>query len=393
MTSPEPAAAMDRTQGPVPWPSAQPPSETPSRPALWQSVVPWGVMAVLLLSLFNAPLPFDRSETVAVCVLLLPIGWLQTVLHEGGHALTGLMSGMRPLAFGIGPFRVERTLSGWRWRHGGAISGVGGFALLVPSVERGHQRRDAAWYMLGGPLANLLVAGVALLLLRQMHEPSMTRAVLATLVLSGVLCGVLNLLPFTIQGWRSDGRNLLDLLMGHSDAILMRQLQMSGALSRSGVRPRDWPPGLAPAQIPEQGWLRPSALMVRMAWAEDTGDVPLQDDTAQALAECFWSSHPAMRPMVALALSGHAIRSGDGAVARAWRPLCDGSVIHLGGALRWLDASLALDAGDTGEALAHLTFARMEVARMHDIATAQRLVEHLDELQQRIDQTPATAEA
>ena len=155
------------------------------------------------------------------------------------------------MAFGIGPFRLERTLSGWHWRHGGAIQGIGGFAMLLPSPTRGQSRIDSAWYILGGPLANLLLAALAIVMLRDGETASLARVFWFALALTGALFTALNLLPLTVGGWRNDGRCLLDLALGRADALLGQRLQALSALTRSGVRPRDWPPALVPAQLPE----------------------------------------------------------------------------------------------------------------------------------------------
>src|SRR5690554_5353938 len=167
-------------------------------------------------------------------------GWLNLILHEAGHALAGIAFGQRAYAFGIGPWRLERGQAGWHVRKGGAISGVGGFAALAPRAGRAGSRRDMVAFLLGGPFANLLTGAAGLALLHCWQPPALLAAALVGAVLSALLLGVVNLLPFRSKGWYSDGLNLLHLLRNNASARARIQSTQLLGLSLAGVRPRDW---------------------------------------------------------------------------------------------------------------------------------------------------------
>ncbi|WP_342316497.1 hypothetical protein [Lysobacter sp. FW306-1B-D06B] len=385
-----PAGAMDRESGPVPWPGAEP-VVVPRRHWRWWKFALWLLSAGLSLALITGASYLKDGEVLAVLFLLVPSYWLHIVLHESGHALAGMACGMRPIAFSIGAFRFERGLSGWRWRHGGAIAGVGGFAMLLPAGGRGHRRRDAALYTLGGPLTTLAVTVAAIAMVSSMEIPSASRAFFLAIAVIGVPGVVVNLMPLTVHGWQNDGRLLLDLMLGRPNALVAQRLRAAAALSLAGVRPRDWPADMVPFDIPDTGPLRANALLMHLGWADDAGDRALADRAAAALADGFWTTPAALRPHLALALAGHAIRSGDGGAARAWRPYCDGGLLHMGAGRAWLDAALAVDAGEFEAACVGVAFARLEVARMHDIAGARILAEHLDALDVRIQRARSSS--
>lgn len=58
----------------------------------------------------------DGASAALVFAALVLIVWLQIVWHEAGHAIGGLLSGHRALAFGVGPLRLERQGERWRLR-------------------------------------------------------------------------------------------------------------------------------------------------------------------------------------------------------------------------------------------------------------------------------------
>lgn len=326
---------------------------------------PWQ-LAPLLLSLFAAL-------------------WLQLVLHEGGHALAGIARGMRPIAFGLGPWRIERGQAGrWRTRWGGGIRGIGGFAALVPPPDRAMSALDEALYLLGGPLANLLSAAAGFGWLALHPEASgLAAGMLWMFAGSSLLLGVVNLVPFHSQGWRSDGRGLLDVLRGAPAATHMRRISQLAALSMVGVRPRDWPEALLPERPDAQ---TPPALartlhLLRLSHALDRGAEAEARSSARALREGYADAPDGVRQTVALLLASHAaLVERDHALLAAWRPRVEGGLLDLGAQRAWLDAELALLGGDRATARDAISRARLALPRVHDSGSAVVLTERLASL-------------
>lgn len=317
--------------------------------------------------------------------------WPNVILHEAGHALAGLARGMKLVAFGVGPLRVERgNQDHWRLRRGGGVRGLGGFAAMHPPAGRETGRIDEALLLAGGPVANLLVAALCLWLGTLPAAASLVSQVATGFGASALFLGVANLIPFSSQGWRSDGRGLLDLLRRSPHAALQQRVNQMVALSMAGVRPRLWPAGLVPDASADgvSPLLAASADAMRLAHATDSGDAAAAARAADDMARRFWTLPEAIRPPVAVGVAGYAARiTRDARQLRAWRGHCDGtSLLELTPYLHWLDAELAMLEGDRQRARTEVASARATMARVHDAAGALVMSEYLDGLESRLEQ-------
>lgn len=374
-------------------PQPAPPAPSPPRWKSWLGVLAWwvgggvaGYAGGALIARFElepgAWLP-SASWPLTLLFAVLTL-WPHIVLHEAGHAVAGLARGMRAIAFGVGPLRWERGLSRWRLRRGTGIAGIGGFAALLPQGERGLSRTDQALFLAGGPLANLLTAALALACL-PLADGS---PVLASFLIGSAACaaflGAANLLPFHTQGWRSDGRGLLDLLQRSPDAALQQRINRLMALSMAGVRPRDWPQALVPEAVGASAspLLAMNGDLLRLSWAMDRGD-PVQSAAAAGQAIARFNDLPeAFRPHVAIAVAGYVARlPRDRATLAAWRPLCEGGITDLSVMRYWLDAELAALSGDSAAARAAAAAARGRIDHAPDPTSALLLSEYLDDLE------------
>jgi hypothetical protein len=321
-----------------------------------------------------------------VLVSAIAMAWPHIVLHEAGHALAGIARGMRPIAFGIGPLRWDRGESGWRFRRGAGVAGISGFAALLPVGERGLSRGDQALYLLGGPLANLLTAALGFAGVALAGEARGPASFLFGAAASALLLGLLNLVPFHSQGWRSDGRGLLDLLRRSPEAALQQRLNQVLALNMAGVRPRDWPEALVPEPLgaSTSPMLAVNSDVLRLSWAMDRGDDAAAAASALRATAAFHALPEAFRPHLASALAGHAARNlRDAGLLAAWRPLCEGGITDLSLVRAWLDAELAVLSGAPG-ATGTVAAARRLLDRAPDPVTGRLLAEYLDDLAGRI---------
>lgn len=332
---------------------------------------------------FRDVLP-DLSIGLALIFSVLMV-WPHIVLHEAGHAVGGLSRGMRAVAFGVGPLRWDRGASGWRFRRSKGVAGISGFAALLPEGERGLSRVDQAIYLLGGPLANLLTAALALALLATpLGEGRVFASFLLGTAASALLLGVVNLVPFHSQGWRSDGRGLLDLVRRSPDAALQQNIHQVLALNMAGVRPRDWPDAVVPQPLdaPSSPMLAVNGDLLRLSWAMDRRDAAAAAEAAKRATAAFYTLPEAFRPHMAVALAGYAARDlRDPALLAVWRPLCEGGVTDLSLMRDWLDAEQAVLAGTPADDA--IRIAREGLDRAPDPVTALLLREYLDDLQRQ----------
>ena len=134
------------------------------------------VFSTLCMVLFGAALGifagkdlFEIVEGVSFGEYLLHVAWLivmmtaafylQTILHEGGHLVCGLLTGYRFVSFRIGSWMVQRENGRLRF-HRYTLAGTAGQCLLAPP-ELTNGKMPYKLYNLGGVLANLLAAALA----------------------------------------------------------------------------------------------------------------------------------------------------------------------------------------------------------------------------------------
>lgn len=365
------------------------PPQPPRAPA-WRQPAFWlqgglGMLAggLVTYSALRALQVVDGAGAALVFVALVLIAWLQIVWHEAGHAIGGLLSGHRALAFGVGPLRLERQGERWRLRWAGSIRGIGGFALLFPREGEGTRGERAA-YLLGGPLANLLAAAVAWPF--ALVEPGASAGwseVLARIVVgTGLFIGLSNLVPFLAGGWASDGRQLWKLWQGADEARAMAMLSRLGSLSMAGVRPRDWPrdaaAGIDLAALP-QG-IAEAFARCRVVQALDAREYrdPAALDAATTLVRGFWQGPEGVRPINALLLARWALDAvGDPELAAQWATLGEGGMLDQSAQRAVLAAWIALRRGDSVTATRELHNARTLRKRIHDAAGLQMYEEDL----------------
>ena len=321
--------------------------------------------------------------------LLLLAFWLQVLLHEAGHAFAGIAGGLRPLAFGVGPLRLERSGEGWRVRWGGGLSGISGFALLLPSPEHPPSRGTQAAYLLGGVVANALVAGAALWAL-PLAPSGVLHGLLVALVATGLFLAVVNLIPFRSQGWLSDGAGLWSLWRQPGLAFASIALQQAVQASVEGVRPRDWPAALLPREDAPFGEFGEPALDIaiasmRLSRAIDGGEHDQAEAAACYLHATWPTTSPAQRPGLAVMLAVHCLLvRKDVATVRAWRERMGGSLLDMGCHEAWLDAELTLADGDLAAARVGHAQAVDALPRIHDGGTRIAMAERLDDLDARL---------
>jgi hypothetical protein len=370
----------------------------PPRRFSWSYLLITGASAALgavvaifaVRALGDAASPLDALKVAVLVVLAI---WTQTLLHEAGHTVAALARGYRPLAFGVGPLRLERGTGGWRLHVTRSIRGIAGFASLLPPPNAARPRLDDAVYLAGGPLANFLGAGLALALLPALTPGGTAWVAAASFAAFGLLLGGINLIPFSSAGWRSDGRGLLDVIRRPALVAAYRRQQELGVLTMSGVRPRDWPLALLPP-LPgpdADRLLRIGAAQLRLSHAIDRDAPDAAREAAAVLAECYPDTPDGQRQLIAIALAGHAaLVERDPDLLDAWRERIDGALFDLTAQRQWLAAESALLRGDRDGARAAIDASRAALGRVHDQTSRTILVERLDQLASAVEAADAS---
>lgn len=95
-----------------------------------------------------------------LCVLAAA-GFLQILLHEGGHLVCGLLSGYRFVSYRIGSWMVQRE-NGVLRVHRFSLAGTAGQCLMTPP-DITNWKMPYKLYNAGGVLDNLMLAAQAML--------------------------------------------------------------------------------------------------------------------------------------------------------------------------------------------------------------------------------------
>ena len=173
--------------------------------------------------------PFSRAF-----ISLTPLGFLAVLIfcmylgiaiHETGHLIFGLLAGLRFNFISFGPLLINREFKAslhWKRR-----TGAGGVTSMVPNGSD-RLRSRLLFMILGGPLANLISAAVALVL--KSGSGSFASALSGFIMISATM-GLANLIPFRSASSVSDGRRIWFLLSyGRKGARWLALIQLGGAL-------------------------------------------------------------------------------------------------------------------------------------------------------------------
>lgn len=242
-----------------------------------------GITTYALIRYAGDLAPEGTSLPLVLAVLvfgLVAAVWLHVIAHELGHALGARWYGGTLLRLLIGKSLFHRLRSGYRHRRIRGIKAIGGFAQSVLPVDERFHRAMVAM-LLGGPMANLLIAAMLLPVVLGEWAPWPLRVASVGLVGFGLFLGLINLIPFRTGGFLTDGAQLLRFLRDRGHRERARAVMRLARASLDGLRPREYPAeDLAcfdtEASDPAD---RFAALYLHSAHAYDTGQV----DRARAL--------------------------------------------------------------------------------------------------------------
>ena len=140
---------------------------------------------------------------MAAVLLFAAAVFLQTLIHETGHLVSGLATGYRFSSFRIGSFMLYRGDEGLRFGRF-TVAGTGGQCLLEPSDTTDPENMPYEAYLLGGVAANLATAAAAFA--ASIYAESVFGIYLCVaIMLAGVVAALLNGIPMRIGGVPNDG--------------------------------------------------------------------------------------------------------------------------------------------------------------------------------------------
>lgn len=165
--------------------------------------------------------------------------FLQTVFHEGGHMIFGLLTGYRFSSFRIGSFMWIMQDGKLRFRRL-SLSGTGGQCIMEPPDMK-DGTLPYVLYNAGGVILNLLTGAAALAGCLMADGLWYLSLFFGTVAMAGAWLALVNGIPLKLEMVYNDGRNIVEI--GKSrDAAYGFWLQLKMAkLQAEGVRVKDMP--------------------------------------------------------------------------------------------------------------------------------------------------------
>lgn len=189
-----------------------------------------GFFLGFLSDVFQMESTLDRG-VVSVILLLLGMGIsipLHIILHELGHLILGKISGFDFISYRVGSFHFQKE-EGKLVRKKISIPGTGGQCIMNPPAD--WERPHYLLYLIGGGLFNLITAFVFLLITFLLKEGRGWEFFLGAAI-TGIFLGISNLMPLTLSGVPTDGKNVQQILKDPlAKRALWLQLKLAAELS------------------------------------------------------------------------------------------------------------------------------------------------------------------
>lgn len=311
--------------------------------------------------------------------------FLAIVVHELGHLAGALAGGFRFRVLTLGPWSIIKSGNKWQHRFTRSVLGIISGQQISSPPPSGASDRQFIVYLLGGGVANLLVAALLFWLVRSADVPGLVVGLLVIFIALNLFLGLVNLLPIsTAAGVRTDGFQIRCLLRGGDEAIRFRALFAVVAEIYAGVRPREWPePLIEQLQLGRQNALEQMvAFTVKLQAAMDRGDTERAAEAAVVLDALYEQIPTALRSQFAAELAFfHAMVKPDAAKSRRYADdvsekayLISRATVHRARAAalvaesRWAEAKAEIDAG-----LARVDAATNELDRVMEPVWLQQL--------------------
>ena len=167
--------------------------------------------------------------------------YFQIIIHEGGHLVSGLLTGYKFVSFRIGNLILLKEDGKLRLKKYSIPGTMGQCLMSPPTLETDAIPYKA--YNIGGVLFNLIAVIISLLLLAFLEISFPFNFFLVALVFIGSLLILMNGIPMEMSGVANDAKNVIAL---GRDPIARKSFALQlriNALLTQGMRLRDMPDG------------------------------------------------------------------------------------------------------------------------------------------------------
>lgn len=179
-----------------------------------------------------------------LAILFIPSFFIVIGIHEAGHALAGVLLNFNFKMYVVGPFMWNKELKRWKFKWNKNVNTAGGMVICLPTGTENLAKRFSI-YALGGPLASLVLVGVAFLLYKGVEfQPTdsgiihgVAKYFFLLLFFFSFLIFIVTIIPFHMGGFSSDGARALRLLSGGEKSRFEVLLLKIIGSSTAGLRP------------------------------------------------------------------------------------------------------------------------------------------------------------
>jgi hypothetical protein len=269
------------------------------------------------------------------------------LIHESGHALTGMALDMKLSGAILGPLHWWVSYGKWKFtlKWGGFLTFAGAVALVPTKMADYHRRKILM--VAAGPLASIGTGLLAMLALLTAPGRPWANAwqLLMYFAMDSILIGALNLVPFGSGGRYSDGAKLYQLLSKGCWREYHWLLGMMGCTTVSPMRPRDYDFAMLQrvAGSPAGGHDEMLMHLAEYAYRLDRNELA-EAGLAIEKAELFCAESGFNPPSewCGVLVFGHAFLRHDAVAARRWWERLEAHQAKKKNEARWISLSALL---------------------------------------------------
>lgn len=193
-----------------------------------------GIFGAVMIEFFRFHELDKTDKVIFICMSLiyLYIGiMLNTIVHEAGHLVAGLMSGYKFTSFRVGSFMLKKEEEKLVLKRF-SLAGTGGQCLMSPP-DLVDGRMPFVLYNLGGTLANLITFVLSLILMIITRDVKPIALMFFIIALVGLMVALSNGVPMRSGEVDNDGMNIISL---SKDPMAVRALWIQLKINESTAK-------------------------------------------------------------------------------------------------------------------------------------------------------------
>lgn len=172
-------------------------------------------------------------------LILVAAFYVQTIIHELGHLVAGLISGYRFASFRIGSLMIVKSNGKLKIKKH-SLAGTGGQCLMIPPPMV-DGKLPVVFYNLGGALMNFLTLPICIFWIRFCIGAPWLHAICVCMFVSGLISTFINGIPLKLGMINNDGSNARELYKNEEAMRAFHNQFQIVAETANGVRLKDMP--------------------------------------------------------------------------------------------------------------------------------------------------------